>query len=275
MDAAGTRWPHPGRTRRRHRRLLVLPRPGPCARPRRGGVVGHLAERDRRVGRVRPPSARPGLSRRARAQGGHAGCGLARPPGRRLLAGRLADHAAPARRRADRAGAGAARVRVGLRRPRRFLPAAVRCAAAPLRGADGRYGFVWNQGGGSVAAQRSAPAATSVPAEAGSSKAVPSKAVPFKAASAKAAPAPATQRLGDFVGDYPLAPGFVLSIGERDGALYAQATGQGALRLLADGADGFRTEGVDARIAFERGSDGKIAGLTLHQNGQAIHAPRR
>lgn len=151
-----------------------------------------------------------------------------------------------------------------------FYPLQFDALLRPLRGADGRYGFVWNQGGGSVAAQRSAPAATSAPAEAGSSKAVPSK-----AASAKAAPAPATQRLGDFVGDYPLAPGFVLSIGERDGALYAQATGQGALRLIADGADRFRTEGVDARIAFERGGDGKIAGLTLHQNGQAIHAPRR
>lgn len=141
-----------------------------------------------------------------------------------------------------------------------FYPLQFDALLRPVRGGDGRDAFVWNQGGGSMAAQRSAPAAAP-PANA--------------AANAAPAPAPAAQRLGDFVGDYPLAPGFVLAIRERDGALYAQATGQGALRLLAEGAERFRTEGVDARIEFQRGGDGKIVALTLHQNGQALHAPRR
>lgn len=134
-----------------------------------------------------------------------------------------------------------------------FYPLQLDALLTPVRGADGRYGFVWQQGGGSIQARPvSAPAA-----------------------SKPALPRLSAQALRAFAGEYPLTPAFVLSISERDGELYAQATGQGALHLVAVAADVFAGDAVTLEIHFERGADGVITGLALHQNGRIIHAVRR
>jgi len=140
-----------------------------------------------------------------------------------------------------------------------FYPLRFDALLRPLRDADGRYGFAWSQNGATVQAHRREPdaAARSIAPE------------PVDATGAAAA-----GRIGEFVGDYPLAPDFVLSVRQRGDALFAQATGQSALRLLADGPNRFRVVGVDAWIEFERGPDGAVAALILHQNGRAQHAPR-
>ena len=84
-----------------------------------------------------------------------------------------------------------------------------------------------------------------------------------------------TLSLDAFVGDYPLAPKFILAVFEgEEGELRAQATGQPSFALTAQGSDAFAFEGVAARLTFERDAEGKVSALTLHQAGQALHAPR-
>ncbi|MEA2572697.1 MAG: serine-type D-Ala-D-Ala carboxypeptidase/endopeptidase [Acidobacteriota bacterium] len=71
-----------------------------------------------------------------------------------------------------------------------------------------------------------------------------------------------------YVGNYQLAPGFVLSI-TRDGEhLYAQATGQPRFELFAYSDTEFFLKVVNAQITFEKDA------LTLHQNGANIPAKK-
>lgn len=77
-----------------------------------------------------------------------------------------------------------------------------------------------------------------------------------------------------YLGRYPLTPAFAIDITEVNGVLRCQATGQPAFGLRAVAADRFAIIGVPAEISFERGADGKVAALVLHQNGLDQRAPR-
>jgi serine-type D-Ala-D-Ala carboxypeptidase/endopeptidase len=77
-----------------------------------------------------------------------------------------------------------------------------------------------------------------------------------------------------YVGRYPLTAAFAIDITERDGALSGQATGQPAFGMRATAPDRFAIVGVPAEISFERGPDGKVTALVLHQNGLDQRAPR-
>lgn len=83
---------------------------------------------------------------------------------------------------------------------------------------------------------------------------------------------PAT--LDDYVGNYPLAPTFVLAVTRDGDRLMVQATGQPAFRIWPSAPDEFFLRVVDARITFTRGVDGKVDGLILHQGGRDQRAPR-
>lgn len=80
--------------------------------------------------------------------------------------------------------------------------------------------------------------------------------------------------LAEYVGDYPLAPNFVLSITAADGKIFAQATGQGRNELFASARDEFFFKVVNARISFHRDAAGRVVGLVLHQNGRDLPAKR-
>jgi CubicO group peptidase (beta-lactamase class C family) len=80
--------------------------------------------------------------------------------------------------------------------------------------------------------------------------------------------------LARYVGRYPLAPGFVLEVSVRDGALYVHPTGQPVLRLWAETETRFFLKEVDAVIYFEKDASGKVTGLVLHQNGRDMPAKR-
>ena len=82
------------------------------------------------------------------------------------------------------------------------------------------------------------------------------------------------ETLREYVGSYPLAPTFVIAITEEGGALFAQATGQGKAPIFATAKDDFFYKIVDARITFQRDAAGKVIGLTLHQNGRDMPAPK-
>jgi D-alanyl-D-alanine-carboxypeptidase/D-alanyl-D-alanine-endopeptidase len=53
-----------------------------------------------------------------------------------------------------------------------------------------------------------------------------------------------------------------------NGALFAQATGQGAFRLWPETASEFFVKEVDAQVSFVRDAQGAVASLVLHQGGQ-------
>ncbi len=93
------------------------------------------------------------------------------------------------------------------------------------------------------------------------------------AEAAAVTPAPAV-RPEEYVGRYPLAPTFVMSVTTDGGKLFVQATGQPQFLLLPAAADRFRVKDVDAEISFERDAAGKVAALVLHQNGVDQRAPR-
>ena len=76
------------------------------------------------------------------------------------------------------------------------------------------------------------------------------------------------------MGSFPLAPTFVLSITEDNGALFAQATGQPKLPVFAKAKDEFFYKVVDARLSFERDADGKVTGVVLHQGGRDLPAKK-
>lgn len=134
-----------------------------------------------------------------------------------------------------------------------FYPLEVDALLSPQRQADGRYGFRWMQGGGVMTARRldGAPAPDQarhdVPAE----------------------------KLGEYVGTYPLAPGFALSFSVREGRLHVQGTGQPAIPLDPVGPDAFLAETVGADLRFERGADGRVSAVTLRQAGQVLRGTRQ
>ncbi len=95
------------------------------------------------------------------------------------------------------------------------------------------------------------------------------------AVSLMAAPLPAqntnvsvpTKTLETYVGQYELAPGFVLTIRKEGERLTGQATGQPAVRLLARSETEFTINGVEASLTFVKSQNGKVSHLVLHQNG--------
>jgi CubicO group peptidase (beta-lactamase class C family) len=80
--------------------------------------------------------------------------------------------------------------------------------------------------------------------------------------------------LDQYVGSYPLAPSFVLTVTRDGDHLMVQATGQPAFRVWASALDEFFLKVVDAQISFTRGADGKVDALILHQGGRDQRAPR-
>lgn len=73
--------------------------------------------------------------------------------------------------------------------------------------------------------------------------------------------------LDSYVGQYELAPGFVLTIRREGESLTGQATGQPRLKLVAQSETDFRVSTVDASLTFVKDKDGKVTQLVLHQNG--------
>lgn len=107
---------------------------------------------------------------------------------------------------------------------------------------------------------------------------IPGAAPPTTAAAAPVArtaitlPAAALER---FVGEYPLAPTFVITVRREGDRLFAQATGQPAFELFAASPTTFFLRVVDAQLEFQTDAAGTVTGLVLMQNGVRQPAPPR
>ncbi len=132
-----------------------------------------------------------------------------------------------------------------------FYPVAFDARLSPQRKADGRYGFTWHQGGAALPAVR------------------------VDASPKAAAPALTPSQLKAYEGDYPLAPGFVLKVFERDGQLFIQGTGQQAFATQAVATDAFSVDQVGAEFLFDRDGNGQVSAVTLKQGGQTLRGEKQ
>jgi len=77
-----------------------------------------------------------------------------------------------------------------------------------------------------------------------------------------------------YVGQYQLAPNFVMTISREGDHLFVQATGQPKLEIFPESERDYFLKVVDAQITFETDSQGRVTGLVLHQNGMNQPAKR-
>lgn len=80
--------------------------------------------------------------------------------------------------------------------------------------------------------------------------------------------------LDSYLGDYELAPSFVLTVSREGDKLFGQATGQGKLAMDTVSETQFTASSVDATITFEKDSTGKVVALTLVQRGRTMKAKK-
>jgi serine-type D-Ala-D-Ala carboxypeptidase/endopeptidase len=73
-----------------------------------------------------------------------------------------------------------------------------------------------------------------------------------------------------YEGTYALSLIFAITITLEDNKLMAQATGQQKCQLFPESEAKFFYKVVDAQISFEKGDDGKVNKLILHQNGRDL-----
>jgi hypothetical protein len=77
-----------------------------------------------------------------------------------------------------------------------------------------------------------------------------------------------------YVGQYQLAPNFVMTITRDRAQFFVQATGQPKLEIFPESDRNYFLKVVDAQITFETDCQGRATGLVLHQNGMNQPAKR-
>jgi CubicO group peptidase (beta-lactamase class C family) len=84
----------------------------------------------------------------------------------------------------------------------------------------------------------------------------------------------APELLDAYVGDFQLAPGFVIAIRRTAEGINLQATGQPVVTLVARSTTRFAIQGIAAAIEFQSGPDGAVDTLILDQGGRRLEATR-
>ncbi len=80
--------------------------------------------------------------------------------------------------------------------------------------------------------------------------------------------------LQQYVGEYQLAPNFVLTITAENGKLFTQATGQAKVEVAPESEDVFVLRAAGAKITFQKDDSGKVTGLILNQGGRDLPASK-
>jgi Domain of unknown function (DUF3471). len=82
------------------------------------------------------------------------------------------------------------------------------------------------------------------------------------------------ETLKAYVGDYELAPNFVIAITVEEGKLMGQPTGQSKIELFAENENKFYVEPADADVSFVKDASGKVTALKLTQGGRTQEAKK-
>ena len=83
-----------------------------------------------------------------------------------------------------------------------------------------------------------------------------------------------TDILDRYIGEYALAPNFIIVVTQESGGLYAQATGQSKFQVFPESETKFFYKVVDAQLSFVEDDSGEVVSLILHQNGANPSAPK-
>jgi CubicO group peptidase (beta-lactamase class C family) len=78
----------------------------------------------------------------------------------------------------------------------------------------------------------------------------------------------ASATLDKYVGQYELAPNFIMTITNENGSLMAQATGQGKTELFAESENTFFPKLIEATFTFVKDAQGQVTGFVLRQGGR-------
>ncbi|NKB69275.1 MAG: serine hydrolase [Candidatus Latescibacteria bacterium] len=81
--------------------------------------------------------------------------------------------------------------------------------------------------------------------------------------------------LDEYVGEYELAPDFVLTVTREGERFYGQATGQDKFALFAASETHFFLSLIEARVTFVKDESGAVTHLVLHQGGADLEAIKR
>src|SRR5690606_11262941 len=73
-----------------------------------------------------------------------------------------------------------------------------------------------------------------------------------------------------FVGEYELAPGFLIKVWREESNYKAQATGQPSFDMFPESATKFFLKVVDAQVEFSKNDQGEVTHMTLFQGGRAM-----
>lgn len=74
--------------------------------------------------------------------------------------------------------------------------------------------------------------------------------------------------LSAYVGEYELAPNFIMTVTLEGDKMMVQATGQSAIQVFAETATKFFPKEIDAKIEFFKDAAGKVTHLVLYQGGR-------
>jgi hypothetical protein len=74
--------------------------------------------------------------------------------------------------------------------------------------------------------------------------------------------------LSAYVGEYELAPNFIMTVTLEGDKMMVQATGQSAIQVYAETATKFFPKEIDAKIEFFKDAAGKVTHLVLYQGGR-------
>jgi tetratricopeptide (TPR) repeat protein len=77
-----------------------------------------------------------------------------------------------------------------------------------------------------------------------------------------------------YVGEYELAPGFVLRVYREGEKFMTQATGQGPVEILATSETTFSPKTFPGKLTFVKDPDGKVTSMILSQNGRDVNGKK-
>ena len=77
-----------------------------------------------------------------------------------------------------------------------------------------------------------------------------------------------------YVGEYELAPGFVLRVFREDDKFMTQATGQEKFEIFAESETTFAPRAFSAKLTFIKDSEGKVTGVRLDQGGRQLNGKK-
>jgi hypothetical protein len=80
--------------------------------------------------------------------------------------------------------------------------------------------------------------------------------------------------LDTYIGNYQIAPGFIISVTREGDKMFTQGTGQSKVEIFAETETRFFLKVVDAQLEFVKDETGKVSKMILYQGGQKIEGPR-